>query len=552
MAIGNNSGGQLNVLVFEVGMINRIPATGDEIVHTIAVHPMFVAPSDITYVDRTRSVVSETAGGALRTVSGRALLQCSLSGVWGVETRGFGPLIGSGELRFQRFWREIVRLGDALFREDIDEAIRSLLSSPLVAAQLRSFSEDTSTLFVNFYDFWNKISFQCQVSSKQWSRRAKGGGAVGLIHYRLQLQEVGPIVSGGVGDQIVSGLFRGLTLWADINLVLQSYNVSTLEDALVSIPGPVLSELANSLDAVNAQLRGVTSLMGANPSPEPGPGMTAFMATSIRLANAAIDTATIIGARATGNIAAEDGEISWATQQAEGVMEELELYDQQEELMDVEAAALWQLVAGTLFGMDRALYQEYVTASGSSGSPIPEISGTVDYTVTILDTEASITTMFGVDFDRILSVNAMTPDEALVPGTVLRIPVIRAPGPTPINGLPTFGSHLGLAALGVDMDVSFAADPVGSPALVIEGDCVAQGIEMLLAEFAADLIEQRNAMVPVVRTEYTETRLRGLLLSDKRVLEVEEIELVETGAVLDIDVALITINGGTVRTGRDS
>jgi len=549
MAIGNNQGGNLNVLVFEVGMLITDPNTQQRRTVTIAVHPLHVAPSSIDWQDRTRSKVDKTAGGAVRTVGGRNLRTCNLQGVWGVEARGFGPLVGSGEYRAQRFYHEVVRLGDALYQEDVDAALEAVNASPLVREALRGFTPDNALFYINFYNFWDGIKMECQIPSYTWSRRARGGGAVGLIHYSLQVQEVGPVVGGGLGEEIIDALFHAFTVWDDLNDTIETYTLDELEEGLTSIPGPFVSELSDSLEAVQAQLETATALMGANPSATPGDGMEAFMAQCERLTDAAEDIEDVLSRRATGVIAAEDGAINWAGQHDEGVIDGLWYYDQQNELLDLSDAAQWQISAGKLFGMSAEAYQAYVTSAGSSARRKPNVAGTVPHYVTMLDTEKSLVDEYGVDFDEILRVNNLTPDEALVPGTELQIPTVRSPGPTPIDGLPTFGSHRGKSALGVDLDVSLTPDEDGKPILVTEGACVAQGLELLLGDFGEQVMEDANALLEVVRGDYLEERLRRLFLSDRRIQSVDNVAVAEVSAGYDLDVACTAINGTAVRTG---
>lgn len=546
--IGSNEGGNLNVLMFEVGMLQRDPATGAETARTLAVHPMLTAPKTIRYRDSSRTSVTQTVGGALETKAGRALRQVSLDGQWGVAERGFGTLIGTGEYRHSRFYGEVVRLGEALYRADVDDALRAVATSPFVRAGVASFDPRTTLFYVNFYDFWNGVAFECNIPSYEFERRADGAGASGMIHYRLTLQEIGPIITSGVGEQLLAPLFQGFRLWDDLNEVLESYDTDSLTDAIVSVPAGVVAELAESLEGFRSGIDSVTALMGAAPRPTPDGATVAFFGAVDRIRQAANGSATAVGLYATGDLAEEQGQIAWTTAPQEGLIRGLELYSLQEDLADVEDAAAWQTAAGSLFGMSQRNYQSWVASQGSVSQAGPNIAGSSHHTVTELDDETSISTLWGVDWDTILAANDLTPDEALWPGTVLDIPIVRASGPQPIDGLPTFGRHLGQDAWGTDLAADLAVDG-GAPVVLSGADVIEQGCSYLLGEFGPALLRDLGDVPPVVRTPFIRERLRILFASDRRLLDLQEVTVTESGAGLDISVSVATINGGTVRGG---
>lgn len=112
---GSNRGHQLNVFVFELGMINRDPlGVLPDIVLPLSVHPLVVAPTNVRYQDGSRSYVGETHAGSIIHKAGRALQAVSLNGSFGVASRGLGTLLGTGDQRFRRFRHEIVRMADAV------------------------------------------------------------------------------------------------------------------------------------------------------------------------------------------------------------------------------------------------------------------------------------------------------------------------------------------------------------------------------------------------------------------------------------------------------
>lgn len=549
MPIGANAGGNLNAYLFEVGMLITDPVTGREQAITIAMHPLLTVPSSITYRSASRSPVARTSGGALKTNSGRDLMQVTMAGTFGVESRGIGPVIGSGEVRGARFRREVVELGEALFRRDVDAALRAITTSPGARAAASLFNESTCSFFVNFYDFWESMFFQVHVPTYQWVRKYGEGGASGLYQYQLNLVEVGPLVTGGLGSAIMQPLFRGLQLWDDINDVIESYDVATLENALIAVPNIVLTELVESVTAVRAQLDGVGRLMGSSPSAQSDATLGAFFTNSQALARAAGGGLTQLGLRATGEVDNEPGQINWVRAPLEGVIAELDYYARIEELDDLMAAAEWQLAAGALFGMSPTDYQQYIAAGGALTGT--QVSGSITHVVTDFDSAATIEERYGVTWLRVLEVNDMLPDEALAVGVALQIPAIRAPGPQPIAGLPTFGSHVGEAAWGSDVTLDLAAAADGKPEIVTGTDALVQGVQFIVETFGDEIIGALPVVVPGAQTAFLEQRLEAALLSDRRFLGLSRVDVSTdpSGAGLEIDVTAEAINGGTVRTG---
>jgi len=164
------------------------------------------------------------------------------------------------------------------------------------------------------------------------------------------------------------------------------------------------------------------------------------------------------------------------------------------------------------------------------------------------DTPESIEDATGVTWARILATNRLTPFEALRAGTELLIPASRA-RPTPIRGLPTFGSHKGTAAWGTDLRMEMTADASGDFEVVGEDDCLLQGVDILVGEFAEYVLEGVNEVPPSVRERYLADRLQGVLRSDPRIASIQEIGVELIDGAFDVQVAVVAINGGTIRTG---
>jgi len=74
VTIGANADGNLNILIFEVGMIKTVELPGvgtvQELVKTFSIHPLLVSQTTWGYQDRSRSASTETIGGSLVTKAG--------------------------------------------------------------------------------------------------------------------------------------------------------------------------------------------------------------------------------------------------------------------------------------------------------------------------------------------------------------------------------------------------------------------------------------------------------------------------------------------------
>lgn len=599
--IGTN---QLNIYLFEVGYKKQLrnPVTGTllpERTFFAGVHPLLVAPQRIQYEDMTRSPVLQTTGGSVETKAGRALRTVSMEGSFGVEARGLGPYIGTGEIRFKRFYKEVVRMSDAMFDSEVDDLVNALGdpslagaliqgalsgSTPGIQAMVAPFDEKDSTFYVNFYDFWNGLAFQVQIAQFSAWREHRNGGATGLVHYRMQLKEVGPIVTGGLASTIINGLLTGMSFWSGVNEAVKSYTVGNIAQSFTNLAGPFILLTENTRDAFNDQIDSARQLMGgkagtgsstksggqsvsgtstsqtttssstattsggasAMATLEAQQTIASYFPTAERLAAAASTTALDIASQVSA-FDSETGQIDYADQLAEGGSDDLARWDELVQMLDFEESVRFQPVVGTLFGMDRETYRAYIEAGGASSSSAPEISGTVPYLVSDTDTPATIEEKFGgVSWQRILAANRLTPDEALYPGTLLQIPVLRPRGEPGIEGLPVFGSHVGRSAWGVDLAAELDGDGVdGDIMLVTEEDALRQGAEFIVDVFGEDLLKVVQDIPSQVRVAFMQRQLQQLFLSDERIESVEEVAVQVADTNLDVQVRLRAINGTT-------
>ena len=443
-------------------------------------------------------------------------------------------------------------MSDALSAGDVQAAVDDLNGTPFIRLLVKPFIEG-SVFFINFYDFWNDISFQCLVPSFSWAREHKSGGATGNISYQAAIKEVGPLKEGGLGNTVISALMTVLGTWDDINDVVGSYTVTSLLDSAAGVVGIIATEVAGSVAAVNAQVSSVQELMGGNvgatlASRSGNDGIAAFFAASQRMINGAEQLVTVLNqAGGTGSFDNDTGAITRASPPEKRA---LAIYERISEAEAISEAGRFYDVAGVFFGLSRGEYHAFITSGGTRGLHGPDAAGSARHVVAVTDTPESIELRYGVSWSRILDINGLTPDEALYPGTVLEIPVPRPAGPQGIRGLPTFGSHVGRAAWGTDLPLELTAVN-GIPSRVIEEDALQQGATFLIEQQGDALLKALQGVPDAVRSRYLARRLAAIFLLDGRFESTEQIAVTfdpDSGAFA-VDATLHAINGGTITTG---
>lgn len=587
MPIGSGNGGQLALFMWELVMITRDPAgIVPDIVRTIAVHPLVVVPSSIRYTDRSRSTVTETHGGATITKAGRGLRQLSIAGTFGVVSRGLGLYIGTGDLRFKRFYHEIVRLSDAINKEQVD-AEKDLFRSPFLNLSLLPYDPDNSTFAINYYDFWHDVSFEASVESFEFTKNAREASATGLTKYTLQAKEIGPIITGGLGTTLINGLFDGLTAWDSINEIIKSYTLTAITSSLVDAGGIVVGQFVDTMSAFKAQVDGATGLLNGFSDPTASVTATTDGAfdfdsstdpESSRETNAAADygsgSATGLSAhldaattmRETGTelleslrlaapaepIDTEGGSVDWGSLTGEGSIPGLDAIDNQEALSSVIDAAAFQQAVGALYGMSREEYAAFLASTGRSGRD-PALLGTTEHVVTDYDTATGIEQTYGVPWSTILRLNDLLPEEALLSGTRLLVPRQRAGGAgqsSQIEGLPVFGSHAGRKAWGADLYADLRVDATGAFLVARDTDVLEQGVDWLVAQFSGEILAFVNEAPPIVRNEAVQKRVAAILATDPRIASVDRVDATTApDGTMSIGALVSAINGGTIQTG---
>lgn len=559
--IGVNGGNQLNIIILEVGMIfndETLESLGRN-VQTVTVHPLLVAPTSIHYSDASGVSVARTVGGSIRTAGPRQLRRVSLQGTFGAESRGMGLYIGNGDVRYQRFYKEVVRMAAALSQADVDENIDRLNGTPFISLLTKTYNPDTTQFYVNFYDFWHDRAFEVDITSFDTDRAHTRGGASGLTHYSMNLQEVGPLVTGSPMQQVIAALMTGLTAWSSVNDVINSYTLDTIVEAAVGPLGVAASLMTESVNAVSAQLDSVTSLLGASGGGSTGAkttdGLTGatspaetFFDACAALEAAASNLADQIRALYPSETSSEGGSVDWSSDETPPAYAQ---FQASQNASEVSSSAAFQRIAGRLFGMGDGVYHDFITTNGFSGIAAPEIGGTIDHVVSDNDTPALLEAAYGVSWRRIVAVNGRSPMDLLLSGSTIRIPRIRARGSQSIDGLPVLGSHVGQEAWGTDIDIVIRADSTGDLKTVSGQECLVQGMSVLVGQFALDLLEGIQVVPENGKAAYLTKRLSSVYLQDPRVKSatVEATASQTLSGAWDLTGQVSAINGLEIRTG---
>jgi hypothetical protein len=533
--------GNANIFIFEVGIRNVVEVFGVQLVttHTVSIHPLLVAPTSIRYTNTSRDAVTETLRGSVRTPGGRALETVALEGTFGHAPRGLLFYLGNGETLFQRFYKEVVRMGAAVSAEQVRANTDYLLGTPLIWLLLAPYNPKTSTFFINWYDLWNGRSFEASITSFQHSRSHQKGGAVGLVSYQMQIRECGPPVTGSLGSAILGALLTAFSIWNAVEGVLNSYTLSNILGAQFAVLAIGASELAGMIDAVTAQIESVRSLMSGEPTSTASTGIASFVSAAASLSTAAASLAA--AAASLTAPPATSGVWSAATAAGDGSATDAALAEGVAALYEVSAAAAAAASAGAYYGMSPAEFAAYLASGGGI------VADSATYVVQLGDSVASIEARFAVTFDDVLNLNRMTPAEALYPGTSLLIPMTLKPGAIGVDGIPTLGSHRGKAAWGADVTMDLRVGADGDLELLREDAVLQQGGEMLVEILSEGVITHLSTLPTAARGAYLEAKLgQGIPASDKRVQSVSAVEVDDGAQGLSVRVRLRAITGEEV------
>jgi hypothetical protein len=563
MPPGDNAGGNLNIFLFEVGMITKDPnGVVPDIVRTVALHPLVVVPSSILYTDEGRGGVAETHQDSVLHKAGRKLRTVQMTGNFGVENRGLALYIGTGALRFEKFWQEVVRLADATNQEQVDSS-KNILRSPFLNLALKPYDPERTSFYVNFFDFWHDVEFEVYIPQFTFRKEHRNGGATGLTHYTLNIQEAGPLVTGSLANTLIKALFDGLTAWDDVNELLKSFTLDAIVGSLGAVGGIFVSQFNETQDGIQAQIDGVTGLLSGFETPgsttiedsasgdQDRGGFSTYLTENTELSLLSGEIAVAVASVTPSEPVADPGELQWSSMDDEGANEAVESIEAIESLYELQDASNYQQAAGALYGMSRTEYQDFLSATGRT-SRAANLAGAIEHRVADTDLAETLEERFGVTFESILRLNQVTPDEALIAGTILLIPQERVVGAqSQIEGLPVFGSHAGRAAWGADIRTDIAVDSRGSIIVISEEECLQQGVDWTITQFSEELAELVNSdgVPPAQRVPLLRKVLSRILLSDRRVAAVEELRTETTGGSIAIEARVTAINGGTIATG---
>ena len=547
--LGINAGKQRNILIFEVGFIRRDPDSGVETARTVALHPLEVVPSSITYDYTSRSAIAETLGAFTATRAGRRPIAVSMQGNWGVEARGVPPFGGTGVERAERFFQEAVRFGDAVTREQAAGFLRmGTLPSPGTEQITALFDPQRGdTPFVNFYDLWHDRRFECVIRSYQTRVASRQGGATGHRSYSLRLEECGPIVATTLVDGYLDELLDGLAVWQRINETIRSFDPAEVVESALGFPVLLSDMMVQTLAAVRGALPDATDLVATRyVSAADPPAIPVYLGQSAQLAATSQQLVQAKEGTLARMVIPPLGQIEWAPI-ATTTSPVLDWHDLLEDVAELGDAAAFQVAAGVYFGLSRAEYEALITGGDTDAGIGGIVTGAAIYRVRDLETAATIERNTGIDFDALLALNRLTPEEALTPGTELLLPTRRRDLPAVIDGLPVFDAHTGQTAWGRDFYADLRAED-GDFAILSGSDVLVQGIQWLLDTAEPELLGHVTQLGGVGGEDIAAEHLRTLLLSDRRVERVDSISVVQVGAALQVQTRVTAIHGGEVST----
>lgn len=546
MPPANNPQGNLNLFLFEVGVLTREPLTGTTFATTLGLHPVVVNPSSISRRIIGRSTVEKTAGAFWVARGGLGPESWTFQGTFGKMSRGIGIYIGDGEVRAKRFLNEVVRLPEAVTREDAAAAYDLLTGTPTVGAAAGIFDPETQVFYVNFYNLWDDVAYSVKVDSYSYERSQGRGAAAGLIWYNFAFSEAGPLIQGTPVSAVVLALFKAAVLLDGFADVIDSYNPQAIVDALAAIPAMLLSLVEDNLNSLQESFASFQALTSGNAglSTSTLANVQGFFGTAAKLNAALGDVYGYALALKGAWFAPDEGEPDWAKAVDEGSNRGLRA---EAAVRDIEVLrdVLSQLqIIGAFYGQEPGAFRAWVENAGYAGRAGPTLGrGGRRIVVGRLDTLYSLSERWAVSPEALLAANALAPDE-LQPGLEILIPVERTFGSLAISGLPTLDSHQGELALGSDLDLTFEVDSEGDLQVVSGGECLIQGLASDLTNLYDLLISDFDLLPAAAVDRWVQRRVGQAMRADPRVATVRQIEVDPDGdAGLTVNVTVTAITG---------
>lgn len=545
MPVANNAGGNLNLFVFEVGILTRDPITGATISQTLALHPLLVAPSQYSCNVTSRSVVEKTATAFWAMRGGLGPLLWNFSGTWGKVSRGLGIYVGDGETRHTRFLNEVVRLPEAVSKEDAAACYDLLTGTPSVGIAVAAFNPDVQVFYVNMYDLWDGWAGSVKIDSYHFERAQSRGAAAGLRWYNLQVSEAGPLIAGNPVNAVVQAVFKTAVLLDGFADVIDSYTPAAIADALGAIPASLLSLVEDNLNSLQESFTSFTTLVNGSSgwSGASLSNLAGLFGTAQRL-NTLLGDVHGYAVSLLGStwFRADQGEPDWTSAVDDGGNQGLlgqEAIRALEELRDTLA----QLhVMGAFYGQDPADFRAWVEHAGLGGRTGPTLGRTSARLAWRRgDSLHRIAERYGVAPELILAASGLTVED-LRPGVEILIPAARASGSLGVSQLPVLDSHQGSRALGSDLDLAFEVE--GGDLVVVSGaDCLVQGLGEDLADLYDTVITDLDILPTDAIERWLQRKVGAALIADPRVATVREIAVSlegDTGIVVNATVTAIT------------
>lgn len=550
--VGVNPGGNLNVWIFEVGMIiddDQLRSLGRD-VFTVAVHPLLVAPNSVQYGNPSRGRVDQTLSGSQLSHGGKGLRTINLQGCFGVESRAVGPFFGTGEVRYRRFYDEVVRLSEALNKDEVAAARNVLTSSPFLALNLAAYDETKCAFFVNVYDLQRDRSYQALVQSFDESYGYMRGGATGLHWYTLRLQEVGPVVRGSPASDLLGALFDGLTTWSQITDAIEGLDVAALAEGQTGLYALAAQQLTSALDAVVSLADDVRRIFGASSDGAlTVAGGAAYLDALATAESSALQIAQQMDASVVPDTAVAGAMDPRTATEATRAGPDLHSFERTVTAFEAHRHARELGTMGVLFGLSDAIFRQLVMSGGSSGVDgleSPDVTGSVEHVVQDWEQPQDLEARYGVDFARLCTHNRLDALELLLPGRTIQVPIQRARGAVGATGLPVLGAQSGRAAWGVDVALDFDLDD-GDLRQVSGEEVLTQGAMVLLLEGSDALLRDVASVPPAGQPRYLARRVESALARDLRLQDAAATVATRSdGLGYDVAVTASTVTGAQI------
>ena len=561
------------------------------------VHPFLVNPRDIRYSDTSRTSISQSPFVGISNKAGRSLRRVSISGTFGLAPKFVGPGFVDGLDRLKQFWDEIVRLGDAVTKEQVVAAKSpfsfnqqlSAISSSGVSqgvdnlvkgvSPLDDFRPETDVFVVNFYDFMEGISFSCNIDSftvdKSFSKNR-------LPRYSIQLTEIGNIVVPNLGG--VSGLIHPMSLQHYDNLAsnivnqVQRFSLNNFADLIYEIDtsiGKLLHYFTG--DGFENSFKTSLALQGTSFSrpetqidfAEIDSGREVPLPSAARIIRSAMNAtnSAVVSSEKFNDIIPYIGtwrsDLQAKIHQLLDIIENLVLKDQPIELSTeieisegfkpkkftrgISSTNRLKLLSEQFLNIYRAhrlssAQFEARMANIVQGNLDPELyAPTIEHKISEHEDIFEISNFYDVKFENILLINQLSIDD-LTPGLSILVPVRRQDGDT-LNSIPTFGDVCGENVYGTDLEDSLTADSDGDLNVLEPIPTLVQGVTNMVFLFSSAILDDKLLeLVPSeVLSGFLRFKLNDFILEDRRIFDITDIKIEETDLGMNYELTLQTV-----------